>query len=179
MESVERISVLNQRLIDYYSVAWNGQAIFQIVWSEDQYELQRCDYSAGGIKLLYPEMREVPKYKQWIHNKYILERLVAVPEINQKDLTTKINYEPLYVFEDKHGNALPPKWEAMKFVIDTVLAAQGTSSLAKYADKNEPAEAREERLNRIQEELFGNETSVGDALAYKQGVGYTGPSKIN
>lgn len=167
---MERLEDLNKRLIDHFSVAWNGEAIFRIVWSEDQFEKQRCEYSEKGILLLYPEIREVPKYRQWIHNKFVLERLVAVPSVNTNDLTTKVSYEPLFVFEDKDGNALPPRWEAAKFVIDNVMAAQGNDNLTKYADKNEPIEVKEERINRLQEELFGNETNTGDALAHGQGV---------
>jgi hypothetical protein len=37
-------------------------------------------------------------------------------------------------------------------------------------DNDQPEEKREERLKKLQDDLFGNETSVGDALAHRQGV---------
>ncbi len=168
---MEGLETINKRLLDYFSkdIASN-QPIWRIVWSEDQYEKQLTKYTPEGLELLYPEMREVPKYKQWIHNKYILERLVIVPPINETELTTKTNYEPVWVFEDKHGNPLPPKWEVCKYVIDCVLAAQGKSNLAHYNRDDESVEKKEERVNRLMEELFGNETSTTDALAYREGV---------
>ena len=111
----ESIEVLNQRLVDHFSTAWNGQPMFRIVWSENQFEKRLVGFTDGGIQLLVPEMREVPKYKQWIHNKHILERLVIVPEFQQDKLVEKTSYEPVWVFEDKNGFPLPPKWEATKF----------------------------------------------------------------
>lgn len=170
---MERLEELNKRLIEHYSTAWNGMPIFRIVWSEDQMEKRLMGTTDAGIELLHPEVREVPKYRQYIHNKYLLERLVVVPVASIKELAgEQISYEPLWVYTDANDNALPPKWEVTKFVIDTVLAAQsGDGSLgAKYADKNESAEMKEARIAKIHEELFGNETEVGDALAHGEGV---------
>lgn len=177
MESLESIEVLGKRLVDHFGTEWNGLPIWRIVWSEDQLEKRYAtyeDYSPEGIYLRsITEWREVPKYRQWIHEKYVLERLVAVPDINISELTTKMSYEPIYVFMDKSGFPLPPKWEASKFIIDTVYAAMGKSSLGpKYVDpdKDSPIERRNERISQLQEDLFGDETEVGDALRYKQGI---------
>jgi hypothetical protein len=48
----------------------------------------------------------------------------------------------------------------------------GKKSLRKYIDdeKNTSPEGREQKISEMQAELFGNETDVGDALAYKEGV---------
>jgi hypothetical protein len=129
-----------------------------------------------GIQLLEPMVMEVPKYRSYIHNKWILEKLVVVPEQQQKELGSAISYEPIFVFETGDGGFLPYKWEAAKFVIDTVNAAQGKQSMhAQYVDPdiNDAKEKQEERIDKLQQELFGNETDIGDALAHKQGVGYT------
>lgn len=162
---------INKRLKDHFGQADSGDAIFRIVFSEDQFEKQLTEYTAEGLQLLYPEWREVPKYRQWIHQKYILERLVAVPAINSKELTVKVSYEPLRVFERGDGTPLPPKWEAAKFTVDLLYHALGKENMwPKYMDPGDPPEAKEARLKQLQEELFGNETEVGDALAHKQGV---------
>jgi hypothetical protein len=44
--------------------------------------------------------------------------------------------------------------------------------MRKYIDdeQNTTPEGREQRITKLHEELFGNETEVGDALRYKEGV---------
>jgi hypothetical protein len=163
---------INKLLREHFGIADNGDAIFRIVWSETQYEKRLTKYTDEGLELLTPEVRLLPKYKQWIHQKYVLERLVAVPQISAGELAgVKVSYEPLHAFEDKNGNPLPPKFEISKFVIDTIFAAMGQESLGpKYADPEASLEANEARVEKLQEQLFGNETEVGDALAHKQAI---------
>src|SRR5689334_9373374 len=91
MELVEKIEVLNSRLVDHFGIdTVTGDAIWRIVFSEDQFEKRLGTYddiTKGGIYLrTVTEVREVPKYRQWIHKKYILERLVLVPETNLPEL---------------------------------------------------------------------------------------------
>jgi len=136
------------------------------------------------------ETREVPKYRQWIHNKHILERLVLVPEFQQHELpSSKVSYEPLWVFEDRVGNYLPPRLDAAKFIIDGVLEAQivntmmitGKESqdkpnLARYIDPEGTTEGakafRKQEIDGMVEELFGDETGLmGQTLSRSQGGG--------
>jgi len=178
-ESVESI---NQQLIDLFGIdTVTGQAMWRVVWSEDQFEHrlgEYDDYTPGGIYLrTVKEVRYVPKYRQWIQQKFVLERLVVIPEISMPELpATKTSYEPIYPFETGSGKYLPPNILAAKFVIDTILAAQGKSSLAKYKDPDagltmsDVHEKKVAEIDKIQEELFGNETLVGDALAHKEAV---------
>ena len=179
MELTEKIDSLNQQIRDLYGIdTVNGLAMWRIVWSETQFEKRLTEYTDSGIKLLFPEIRELPKYKQWIKEKYVLERLVVVPVINLNELGgVKVSYEPIYVYMDKGMNYAPPCIEVTQFVIDTIYAAEGKSSLAKYKDNGETPDKQEERLQRIERELFGNETDTGDALAHGEGVGFT-TSKI-
>jgi hypothetical protein len=114
-------------------------------------------------------VREVPKYSQWIQNNYVLERLVGIPQINVSELPTqKKSYEPIFVFEDAKSNALPPKLEVCKIVIDTVYAAKGKGNLAKY--KDEPVEEQKKRIAETMDYLYGDETDVSDALAHREGI---------
>lgn len=181
MELTERIETLNKRLSDTYGTdTITGRPIYRIVWSEDQFEKRLSKFSPAGIETLEPQVYEFPKYKQWTHGpKFILERLAYVPIEDNNELkqmtVNKISYEPLWVFMDNQFNALPPKWEVCQIVIDTVHAAiHRTGDLAKYAkDEGWDAgtlERQQERVSKLQEELFGNETLVGDALAHKEGV---------
>jgi len=146
------------------------------------------DVTDEGWQLLTPQVREVPKYKQWIQDRYVLERLVLVPEINRKELADVIDsYEPLFVFQNAYTDGyLPPKINACKFVIDSLYAAMGKKSMRKYVEPNaeETKELRDKRVQEIFNELYGNESDVTDALRYKEGVflssspgGYMTPPK--
>lgn len=182
MELTEKIDTINRMLVDKFGIdTITGLPMWKVVWSEDQFEHRHGvyeDYSPAGIYLrTVEEVRYVPKYRQWIHDKYVLERLVLIPEINQGDLpATKLSYEPLFVFETNSGKYLPPRFDACEFVIESVLAAQGKSSLAKYKDPlsglstQDLVEQKHREISDLQAELFGDETATGDALAHGEAI---------
>jgi hypothetical protein len=156
-----------------------GLAMWRVSWSEDQYEMRLGDYEdfteAGIYIRTVREVREVPKYNQWIIRKYVLEQLVGIPPQNQAELpTSKMSYEPMFPFEDRNGDYLPPSFEAAKFVIDSIYAAMGQQSMSKYsdpeADGNNGLEAKEKRVNKLVEELFGDESGLGGAIVHGEGV---------
>jgi hypothetical protein len=163
MELTESIESLNQQLIDLFGIdTISGQAIWRISWSENEYEHKRMDYSPGGIKLLFPEVFRVKKYP-YIKERYVLERLVIVPEVSQSEIpASKVSYEPMWTFESATGEYLPPIIGAAKFVVDTVYASLGKTSLRKYVeDESETTpEGREQRIDKLQEELFGDESGL-------------------
>ena len=190
------VDVINKSLKDLYSTdIVTGLPIFRIVWSEDEMEKRygTFDDFLPGTQIFLrtvTETREVPKYRQWIHNKHILERLVLVPEFQQHELpSSKVSYEPLWVFEDRVGNYLPPRLDAAKFIIDGVLEAQivntmmitGKESqdkpnLARYIDPEGTTEGakafRKQEIDGMVEELFGDETGLmGQTLSRSQGGG--------
>lgn len=177
-ENIETINQLLQNLFGIDTVT--GQTMWRVVWSDDQLEKRMTKFTDSGIELLFAEVRELPKYS-WIKHRYVLERLVLVPDVNLVELAgQKLSYEPIWVFEDRHGNVLPPAFWACKFCIDTVIAAQGHKSMAKYVDdeaKN-PIESREKRIKGLEEELFGDESSLMLRTVTGEAVAYTGPSKI-
>jgi hypothetical protein len=177
----EPLSIINQRLIDRYGLFENGQARYRLVWSEDQYEHRFGEYSkfdaSGNYVKTVTGFCFVPKYKQWMPNQWVLENLVAVPEIN-KELTTKLSYEPLHGFINVYtGVPLDPTWRAIEFLIENLrshmaelIGVQYKDPLIDEADPKIAFEVKMKRLKELQEELFGNETDTGDALAYKEGV---------
>jgi len=173
MELREPIEFINQKLLEEYGSEYSSP-IYRVVWSEDQFEKRFTDYTSEGFRLLEPEVRLLPKYRHYITAKYILEILVPVPKNQETDLITKVSYEPLWVFQDKKQNYLPPFYEGCKLIIESRLAAMNGSGYPKYKDKNETEEEYEARIQRVQNDLFGNETDVTDALTYGYGVGYTG-----
>lgn len=182
MQLTESVESINQHLIDHFGIDTStSQPMWRVVWSEDQFEHrlgEYDDFTPGGIYLrTVKEVRWVPKYRQWIPNAYVLERLVFIPDTNLPELpATKLSYEPIYVFWTASHIPLPPKFEAAKFAIDLVLSAQGYSSMTKYKDPDAGLNASDQfekkrgEIDKLQEELFGNESYVGDALAHKEGI---------
>jgi hypothetical protein len=182
VELTESVSEINRQLVDLFGIdTITGMPIFRVVWSNDQLEKRLVDTTDTGIILLNPEVRQVPKYKQWIIDKYVLERLVLIPDVNKSELPSqKLSYEPLWVFMNEKGEALPPVLWACKFVIDTVYAAMGKKSLRKYVDAEEqnPVEEREKRIATLTEELFGDESGLLGTTITGETVAYTGAPKI-
>lgn len=172
MELTESIESLNHQLIDLFGIdTVSGNPIWRIVFSEDQFENRLgtySDYTESGIYLrTVTEVRYVPKYRQWIQERFVLERLTIIPEINSDELpSTRLSYEPIYVFENGKGDYLPPKIEVARIVIDSVYAAQGKSSMAKYLDDEDV----EKRIDSLQEYLFADETDISDHLSRQTGI---------
>jgi len=179
--NMESIETLNERLVDYYGKDISSdRPIFRIVWANDQLENRMVTHTPAGIELLFPEIMEVKKYS-YLKDLYVLERLVIVPEEQQKELGVKTSYEPVWAYADDNGNPRPPIWNATKFLIDGMYAAMGKSNMAKYIEdeKNTTPEGRQQRIKELQDELFGNETDVSDALTYKQGIVVPSNYKVN
>lgn len=175
------IETLNRNLINFYGKDQSTNLPnWRIVWSEDQFEFRQGEYedrtSEGLLIRRVNEVRFVPKYRQWTPKKWCLEGLIPIPSINAEELpSSKLSYELFYAFPYKDGKPLIPVWPAVRLVIEEVLRkvnARGQGPL--YRDpENDPVVAdgmKEQRLKELEEDLFGNETDVGDALAYKQGI---------
>lgn len=150
---------------------------WRVVWSNDQFEKRWTKFTPEGFELINPEVREVPKYRQWIHNKYVLERLLVIPNFVETDLIDKWSYEPIYHFDFGFTTEFSDTfYAACKFIVDIVYSASAKSVGVKYKDPDigESAEETEEirlkRLEGIEQELFGNETDISDAIAHKQAV---------
>ena len=181
MELTEPIESINQQLIDLYGVdSDDGKPIFRVVSSWDQFEKRLTDVTIEGFKLQQPEICEMPKYDQRdldYRGMYILERRVIVPVYQTVELASEAkSYEPLWVFRDKDLNPLPPAIWACQFVVNTLYAALGKSSLAKYVDEEakNPVEFKRAAVQKLEEELFGDESSLllrtvtGEAIVVPQ-----------
>lgn len=175
----KRCERVNALLTSNYGIdTVTGMAIFRVVFGPEQMENRHGiynDFTPSGIYLrTIEETRLVPKYQYG--PVYILERLVVVPEMNEKELpASKLSYEPLYSFKENQ-DLQPPSIGATRFIIDSVLAVQGHSTLARYKDPVEGLttaqlyDMRMAEIDEIQKELFGEETAVGDALAFGDGI---------
>lgn len=170
MELRESLSYINSRLGEEYGYVYTNHPNFRVVFSDDQFEKRWTQYTDEGFELSAPEVRLLPKYRQWITAKYVLERLI--PVVGETDLTTRTSYEPCWVFQTKDGQYLPPFLDGCKLIIDSLLEKSGSGHKghAKYKDPNTTKEERELELKKVEMQLFGNETELGDHLAYKTGI---------
>lgn len=170
MELVEPIDKINELLVKEFGREFNNMPRFRVVFSDDEFEKRWTDRTDEGFQLLNREVRLLPKYKQYITAKYILERLI--PIVGETDLTTNINYEPAWVFQDKNGGYLPPQFDMCKFIVETLYSQMNgrQSGFAKYKDPNTTTEEREKLIADMQDRLFGDETAVTDALTHGYGV---------
>lgn len=179
----EKIETINQFLRDTYGIDTDDSLpIFRVVWSEDQFEKRETKYTDSGIEMLTPEVRTVRKYS-YLKDVYVLERRVLVPEQNQRELAGAVkSYEPLWNFKQDDDTPIPPTIQGCKFVIDTMYAAIGKSNLLKYKDPMEGLTAQEayelntQRIDKITEELFGDESSLGGETHTAGGAAIIMPS---
>lgn len=176
MELVESIESINKQLLDTYgSELFAGdRPKFRVVFSADQFEKRWMTHTNEGFQLIHPEVREVPKYRHYITDKYVLERIVPI-DLENSDLIEKVGYEPAWVFQDKQGNYLPPRFDMCSVVVDSLFMAMGQAGgFKKYRDPDIEPERRRQILQEMEDTLFGNETDATDALAH--GYGITNPA---
>lgn len=173
----------NKRLSDIYGELEKGMPFFRLVWSDDVFEKRWMTHTDEGFQLLYPEVREVPKYRNWKPERYVLEGLQFISPEMESDIPFPISYEPIWTFEDKGGNYLPPIWPAIHFILETLKENTEKSNMVKYkdpdADPQEAIENKKVRVDKLVEDLFGNETNVTTALSHRSGVAYGPGSSPN
>lgn len=109
----------NKRLKQLYGSDYRGRVKFRLVWSEDIFEKVEGEHTifddSGKYLRTEKGIREVPKYEYMgLKDRHVLENVTTVP--NKTD-----DYEPLFTFQDKHGNALEPVWKVMEIIIDSWL----------------------------------------------------------
>lgn len=163
---------------------FNGKdANWKIVWSDDAIEKRRVTHNVFGIELPRIVVEERYKYKQYIHQKYVLERICAIPEGIETDMVGKFSYEPLFVFQDKDSNFLPPRYDVAKIIIYSVMMRSAQQVGVQYRDPRidkDFADMEIVRMDELKEYLFGNESDMTDNLAAGSGVGYTtSKEKVN
>lgn len=168
MELAEPLERINYQLQRDFGREVDNSPIWRVVWANDLLEKRIMNHTDEGIDLIHPEVREVRKYKH-IHDRYVLERLV--PVMGETDIITPVSYEPAWTFQDRHGEYLPPRFDACKFIIETIYSQiDKAGTHKKYNDPNATEETRLKMIMDMETTLFGNETPVGDALAHGYGI---------
>ena len=169
MELIESLKDLNKWLLRDFGRFEDGRPMFRIIQNFRSYtEKQWCTHTNEGFELIHPEVREVPKYGYIKDGYYVLEKINTIDNGVETDLTERTPYEPLWTFMDRHGDYLPPSYFVAKIVIETMFESQ-SKGIKKYTN-SEDSIPDEEQVDKVEKELFGNETKTTDALAYMHGV---------
>lgn len=167
------IKKINRQLEAHFGINTDDmKPMWRVAWSDDQYEKRMTDRTDAGIYLLYPEVRELPKY-QWVKHRWMLERLIAVPEMNRTELAdVKTSYECVWAFASRNGEQpVKPSFTACKFIIDLIHAAQdGKGGMAKYIDPDIAPDAAAKRIAEIELELFGDESDLKGKTFKGEGI---------
>jgi hypothetical protein len=176
------IDRLNNYLARDYGYFEGVHPNFRIVWSHDEFEKRKSNYSDEGIELLFPVIKEVPKYRQWCDERYVLERVIPIPAELETDQINKFSYEPIWVFQDGQNNFLPPNYDVCKIIIYSLYHQMHASVGARYSDPRmdkDWAAMNEEAFKQRYKEMFGNETALTDALSVGEAVGYGPKGGVN
>lgn len=177
---MEPLETINNRLKDQYGRFDTTRPNWRIVWSTDQMEMRFGEYnrySKSGLFLgTYTGSLLVPKYS-YAKDRWILERLIPVTALHDiAELAGNIaSYEPVWVFETATGEPLPYRWDAIKIIIESVhdaarLIRGGRKDKNPMDDPKISREVQEMKIRALEESLFGNESEIADALAYREGI---------
>ena len=165
-ELVESVELINKQLADKFGIeTTTGRPMWRVVWVNDQREIRYQeweDVSPDGLFIRrVTEARDVLKYAPEYQDRYVLEHLVVVPIQDERTLpTVKLSYEPIWYFETQYGDYLPPRYDVSVIVIDSILAATGKQSMARYVDprnKVDGAEYNRQRIDTLVKDMFGEE----------------------
>lgn len=118
------IEELNNRIGNEY-MSIDGRRLFRIIWSESAFENRHGtfrEFTESGLFIReVTETRRVRKYN-YIHNRWIFEAWAPGNLTANRELPDATNgdYVPVYVFENKRGEYLPPNEKVARFLIAAV-----------------------------------------------------------
>lgn len=166
------LAYINKKLVDTYGSTLDNRPKWQVVFAKDCLERRVCQYSESGMLLLYPEVREVPKYSVW-QSFYILER--AVPFKSLGEVVLGDGYECFYRFMDKDENPLPANWRYVNLLCRWAETGEFLSNKKSPNDLTREEEAENEAEWKMYKEMLsGNETDIGDSLYYHEAISMSG-----
>lgn len=186
---IEEFRLINRKLKDNYGNT-NDLAHFRLVWSDDETQLRSTNFTVEGLQLMYPEVRLMRKYPD-IHERYVLEWLqvnLNFDKLEDGKPVEELVYGPCWTFEvlndRKEKCFIAPNYGACKFVAEIIM--NNVSQAGNYTKYEDPdinsdiaKELKEERIKELQKDLFGDESSITDALSLRQGVAYGPGSSPN
>ena len=174
MSEINRIN----KTLKSYGLNPQGQAIFRVVWSDEQFENRRGMFEEfyKGIYLKTVVSTERKKKYSYIKSRWIFEKWIPPERIYTSELPDTVNgsYECIYVFQDKEGNPLPLDLEICQFIAYTLSKNRDT-----FKEKNlieEELQRKEQKLDQKDEDiledaspLMATQLHTGEAISMKRG----------
>jgi len=171
---------INRVLSERYGWNFRGDALFRVVWSDDQRELRRGVYEDYYRSTIYlrtvAEVRRAPKYS-WLPEHWILERwfpgeLLKAYHDELPD-SHEGSYEAIYVFQDADGNALPLNEE---FALAVVKSLMNIMSVAERRSRDKTEFELEKKKGHERDLMIMEEASpyLAGKLHGKEGIFFKG-----
>ena len=163
---------LNKYLISQ-GLSEDNKPLFRLVWSDGIYEHRHGlfrDYVLGTNILIreVTETRLVRKYN-YINQRWILEKWAPGNLTYTKEIpgTESGDYIPVYVFEDKNGDYLPPNMKVLNFILAFLRGQIRKEDIPsqEYLDEKE--------IQLIEDEL-GNHPTFSTHGAARNSIAYRG-----
>lgn len=133
------IPFVNRQLEEIYGKDLTSELpIWRVVFSDDQLETRFGEFNhfvGNSLIRTNKEIAEVPKYP-FVKHRHVLERLMYH---TNPELMDNPSYEPMYVFQDKHGNSLDVELWACQARIQMLF-----SDPVKKTEKDHEAEYNEQ-----------------------------------
>jgi len=142
------VDEINIKLKQNYGTSpLKDEAIFRIVWSTRQIEYRKGIHGDFDI---VETVKQVQKYN-YVLDRFILEKLVYIGQQRELVNVSGFSYEPVYVFQDKHGNPLPVEWWAVEYAVKSLLGQLGSAPRRnEYMDH----QAQEDRVKAEELEIY-------------------------
>jgi len=166
------VDLINRRLRKM-GLNLSSQPLFRVVWSNHQTEKRRGTFNEFYGDLFVRTtfgIHERSKYP-WIKDRWVLERWFPPELVYHEDLPDSNvgSYEPIYVFQDADGNALPPVWRVVQLIIHAIMNPV-SPTLRKSQLELEAEKMKNEEYVRDLESVGGEVSPVEERFARKEAV---------
>lgn len=160
-----------QTWLDTQGTVLRHAPLYRLVWSEAEYEWRRGVFNEfDGATLIrsITGTKLVRKYN-YIHDRWIFEKWLPPEVAFDEDLpkSREGSYEPLYVFQDNRGNALPVIRAALEFIIYCDSRRQRPTQSAPE-DKAAEAASETKKYNELYDSI--DTTVISSQLHMKEGI---------
>lgn len=150
----------------------NNESNFRLVWSNDQFEWRKGtfnDFSGDIFVRTTTEERYTRKYN-YIHERWILEHWCPQELVKSEETPAVTNgdYEPVWVFEDKHFNYLEPTIKVIEFMFYCMMKNKPSTE---QQIMNEIMIKEDQEIQHFMDMI--DTSPIGNALRMREAVGYT------
>jgi len=157
---------INDFLKTLVKVPLTDQPLFRLVWSDNQLEHRRITAGKDLGQILIK-----PKY-WWVKSRWVFEQWYPPDIVQHEDLpfTRQGSYEPLYVFEDKHGNPLALNKRVIEFMVNHILDKPKSSDMLIKSTLEEEQAIKEKEDDLDIDRYFDTSSDIMSNLHFGEGI---------